>query len=290
VSRLADHRALALTAAATAVALAALLALGLAGWPGQPNGCFETMRPNCFCEGPWPGPVAQPANTFSNLGFVAVGLALAALADRDRRSVHRRRSFDSSQQGRSFHSTPADAASSPLPDAPAIQTLFAVVTALLGPGSMALHASLTRWGGHVDVASMYLYASLLVAYGVARAYGLSVRGFAALYVPLACLLVASKVAGPWSSDVIFAGVLAAAGASDALAVRRRREWVRDRRLLLAALALFATAFAIWLPSRTGGPLCIPGSWVQGHAAWHLLCAASAGLLFAYLRSERPRAA
>jgi hypothetical protein len=273
VRRVADHRALALTAAATAAALAALLALGLAGWPGQPNGCFETMRPNCFCEGPWPGLVAQPANTFSNLGFVAVGLVLAALADRDRRSLDRERASD-------------PAASSPLRDAPAIQTLFAVVTALLGPGSMALHASFTRWGGHVDVASMYLYASLLVAYGVARAYELSVRGFVTIYAPLACLLVASKVAGPWSSDVIFAGVLVVAGASDTLAVRRRREWVRDRRLLLAALALFALAFAIWLPSRTGGPLCVPGSWIQGHAAWHLLCAASTGLLFAYLRSER----
>jgi hypothetical protein len=151
---------------------------------------------------------------------------------------------------------------------------------------MALHASFTRWGGDVDVASMYLYASLLVAYGVARAYALSVRGFVALYAPLACLLVASKLASPWNSDVIFGGVLAVAGASDALAVHRRRDLVRDRRFLLAALALFAVASAIWLPSRTGGPLCVPGSWIQGHAAWHLLCAASAGALFAYLRSEQ----
>jgi hypothetical protein len=140
----------------------------------------------------------------------------------------------------------------------------------------------------VDVASMYLYAALLVAYGLARAYELSVRGFAAIYVPLVLLLVASKLAGPWSSDVIFGGVLAAAGASDALAVHRRPDLVRDRRLLLAALALFALAFAIWLPSRTGGPLCVRESWIQGHAAWHLLCAASTGLLFAYLHSERPR--
>jgi hypothetical protein len=286
VTRLADHRALALTAAATAAALAALLALGLGGWPGEPNGCAEAMRPNCFCEGPRPGLVAQPANTFSNLGFVAVGLALAALADRDRRSFDRGRSFDPPQPpARRAIRSPAAA---PLRQAPSIQALFAVVTALLGPGSMALHASFTRWGGHVDVASMYLHASLLVAYGVARAYALSVRGFAALYVPLACLLVASKVAGPWSSDLIFAGVLAAAGASDVLAVRRRREWTRDRRLLLGALALFAAAFAIWLPSRSGGALCDPGSWLQGHAAWHLLCAGSAGLLFAYLRSERRR--
>jgi hypothetical protein len=229
------------------------------------------MRPNCFCEGPHPGLVAQPSNTFSNLGFVAVGLAIAAVADRSRR---RKRS---------------GAAAVPLRSSAPLQTLFAVVTAFLGPGSMALHASFTRWGGEVDVASMYLYAALLVAYGVTRAYDLPVRGFAAIYAPLAALLVASKLALPWSSDVLFGAVLAAAGASDVLAVRRRRDLVRERRLLLLAGALFAVAFAIWLPSRSGGPLCVAESWIQGHAVWHLLCAASAGAVFAYLRSERERA-
>jgi len=244
VSRLADHRALALTAATTLAAVAALLVLGLAGWPGVANGCFESMRPNCFCEAPRRGLVAQPSNTFSNLGFVAVGLAIAAVADRSRRRERSR-----------------EPAAVPLRGSASLQTLFAVVTAFLGPGSMALHASFTKWGGAVDVASMYLYAALLVAYGVTRAYALSAPAFAAIYAPLAALLVASKLALPWSSDVLFGAVLAAAGASDVLAVRRRRDLVRERRLLLLAGALFAVAFAIWLPSRSGGPLCVPGSGV-----------------------------
>ena len=59
----------------------------------------------------------------------------------------------------------------------------------------------------------------------------------------------------------------------------------DRRLVVLAVASFLTAFAIWLPSLTGGPLCDPESWIQGHAIWHLLCACAAGAVFLYYRSE-----
>jgi hypothetical protein len=31
----------------------------------------------------------------------------------------------------------------------------------------------------------------------------------------------------------------------------------------------------------------PDAWLQGHALWHVLTAASLGAMYAYLRSERP---
>jgi hypothetical protein len=43
------------------------------------------------------------------------------------------------------------------------------------------------------------------------------------------------------------------------------------------------AFAIWLLSTSGW--CDPTSLLQGHAAWHLLCAVSAYWLFRLYESE-----
>ncbi|MEI2620306.1 MAG: hypothetical protein V9G09_06160 [Candidatus Nanopelagicales bacterium] len=41
-----------------------------------------------------------------------------------------------------------------------------------------------------------------------------------------------------------------------------------------ACILGAVAFAL---SRTGGPLCDPDSWFQGHGVWHVLTAVALGL-------------
>jgi hypothetical protein len=53
--------------------------------------------------------------------------------------------------------------------------------------------------------------------------------------------------------------------------------VRDHRTAgpsAAAAVSLALGVIIDGPSRTGGPLCRPGSLLQGHAAWHMLSAAS----------------
>ena len=51
----------------------------------------------------------------------------------------------------------------------------------------------------------------------------------------------------------------------------------------ASVASIAVAFAIWNASQHG--LCDPHSLLQGHAAWHLLCALAAYLLFRLWASE-----
>ena len=53
---------------------------------------------------------------------------------------------------------------------------------------------------------------------------------------------------------------------------------------VVALAAMLVAFTIWLLSNAGW--CDPDSLLQGHAAWHLLCAASAYLMFRLWASER----
>lgn len=253
------------TLLATLAALAGLLAMALAGWPGETNGCFEEQRPVCFCEAPRTGLVAQPSNTFSNFGFIFVGLAIAIAADRRAGWFATRRN--------------------PLTADGNHALLFAVVTALLGPGSMALHASMTRWGGQIDVSSMYLYAGLLIAYGAARWFRLSASGFAGVYVALTAVLIATKFLDVIPVELLFGLLLGATAVIELLLSRRRPFVTIRRRWAVAALALFLAAFAVWIPSLSGGALCDPDSWIQGHAVWHLLCAAAAGCLFAYFLSE-----
>lgn len=254
-----------ITAAAVAASLAALAAFALAGWPGAPNRCLETF--GCFCEAPRPGLVRQPANTFSNLGFVAVGLGIAAAHGRMR-------------AGRAAPPT------NPLTSGRLVSTLASVAVALLGPGSMFLHASLTGWGGAVDVLSMYLWVTFAIAYAARRALSLSARGFVLLYAALFAGAAWSKLGTPVSSDLVF-GLLIAGFLLGELAVWRRRALAQERRWLALALLCFGVAFALWLPSRgPGGALCEPHSWLQGHAAWHLLSAAAAGAIWLYWRSER----
>jgi hypothetical protein len=264
--RRSDYPELWITTAAVVASLGVIAAFALAGWPGAPNRCLTTF--GCFCEAPRPGLVRQPANTFSNLGFVAVGLAIAAARGRLR-------------AGRTT------APSNPLTTGTLLPTLVSLAVALLGPGSMFLHASLTSWGGALDVLSMYLWVTFAIAYAVLRAASLSTSTFLALYTALFAAAGWSKLATSASSDVVFGLLIAGFVLGEGAVWRQRRALRQDRRWLTLALLCFGVAFALWLPSRRpDGPLCDPYSLLQGHAAWHLLCAAAAGSIWLYWRSER----
>jgi hypothetical protein len=169
--------------------------------------------------------------------------------------------------------------------------LYALLVMLLGPGSMALHASMTGEGGSWDVLSMCVWIAFPIAYAVARAARLAQGGLLAVYALLAGSLAWVERNSSFSSDVIFGLLIAAFGLGELAVARRRRDLVQDRRWIALATGLFALAFAIWIPSRrTDGPLCDPGSPLQGHAAWHLLCAGSTWAIYRYHLSERSRQA
>jgi dihydroceramidase len=185
----------------------------------------------CYCELPRALGVAQRANTWSNLGFVFVGGLIVA-------------------RGR--------------------DPLFGWATVFLGPASMALHATLTFAGQLVDILSMFLVPTLLLA----RNRGWS----AAAYVALNGTLFVVEALLPQARRWIFAALVAAALWSE-LRVHR------PRRLLAVAAGLLAAAFLAWSLDVTG-VWCDPTSWVQGHALWHLVCAAAVGVLALYV--EKPR--
>jgi len=80
-------------------------------------------------------------------------------------------------------------------------------------------------------------------------------------------------ASSWAHDIALYALVALA------AVELWRHWSAGERPLAAA-AVLGGGLAIWFFSRTGGVLCDPGSWLQGHAMWHVFAALAAALHFA----------
>ena len=137
-----DRRPLVL-ASLTAVVSLGLLALAVQyGWLGA-----DVDRGADFCEAAT-GLVRQPVNTFSNLGFVVAGLAIAPRRLAARRPSARR--------------TPAS-------------------SSFLGPASMAMHATESSLGGHLDMACMYLSPASPPAYAALRRWHRSNAVFAGVF-------------------------------------------------------------------------------------------------------------
>ncbi|MBI3565243.1 MAG: ceramidase domain-containing protein [Elusimicrobia bacterium] len=204
--------------------------------PGSPWSSWA--RPDIkHCEANLAGWIAAPADSWSNLAYLAVGAWLLTA------SAHRR--------GR---------------------TLGAIAVAV-GLTSFAFHASYTAVGQSLDYAGMFLLAGWLVARGASRAgwvraegpawAGTMAAGFAAyaafwrLRLPVQTVMIA---------------LVAAALALEARLLAVGRGGARGP--LGLALALVAAAYACWHLDHADG-WCRPDDHLrQWHAAWHVLTAAA----------------
>lgn len=254
-------RPLAITTAAAAAALGLLvLAIGH-GWLGPDVG-----RGDGFCEAARDGFLVQPANSLSNLGFVVAGLMVAWRAGR------------------------VDQLGDVLPRLTGLPTAYAVVTVLLGPASAAMHATQSARGGDLDLLSMYLIASFAASYALMRL----LRRPAIFFFQVFLLLVAAcQLIGTYDGAVpvvhhggnlVFGLLLVAAMAMETVLWRRVTGTRTRLRWGGASVAVMLVAFTIW--NLAQGPWCDPHSLLQGHAAWHLLDAVAAYLLFRLYASER----
>ena len=247
-------------AAATAVVSCGLLALAVwFGWLGPDVG-----RGANFCEAARDWVVRQPANTFSNIGFVIAGLLIA------------------------WHAGVRENLGTALSAHRGLATAMACVVVLLGPASAAMHATQSAIGGHLDMASMYLIASFAAAYAAMRWLRGGIGMFAAMFVGgvAFCEIVGLSSADipvvNYSGNVAFALLLTVAVVLEVLIMRRGAARA-NRWYAVASLASILIAFAIWNATKTW--LCDPGSLIQGHAIWHLLGAVSAYFLYRYYASE-----
>ncbi|MCC6527899.1 MAG: ceramidase domain-containing protein [Polyangiaceae bacterium] len=193
-----------------------------------------------FCERELCSWITEPANTWTNLGFVVVGVVLARLARRDG----------------------ARAAG-----------LLGPIAIATGLCSAALHATSSFAGQFLDQSAMFLESALFVALCVRRWLGWSARALAALYAAIVAasvgLLLAFESAG---IGLFVAHVLAFLGIELRLFFRDRRR--TGYGAFAAAAAVFALSYGLWWLD-VSGVACDPDNHVfTAHGAWHLLGAVS----------------
>jgi hypothetical protein len=113
------------------------VAVGLAGW-GPPAANEQAIGEiSRWCERVGGGLLREPANTLGNLGFVVAGLWMFWTLGRDVESERPR-------VNRFIGATP-------------LAVLYASAAVFLGPGSMVMHGTHTRFGAWIDNVSMVTY-------------------------------------------------------------------------------------------------------------------------------------
>jgi len=246
-------------AACVALAIiAGMLTLNVAGW--RPAFCEGGA---CFCEAPRAAGWAQPANTYSNLGYVLGGLLALGwsgsqpLLPLGANLMRRQRAY---------------------------ATVFGIAIVAIGLGSLFFHGTLTFVGQFTDLLGMYLLSNLLLVYNLARLFRLKGSAFATLYVGLTVLFGGLMLIAPETRRYTFAAGIASALILEVVLYVRRRPKMEPA-WLLAALVIFGLAYVVWTLDGTGA-WCDPTSWLQGHAVWHILGAGSAGLAFIYYWREK----
>ncbi len=195
-----------------------------------------------FCEREICGWVTQPANTWSNLAYVLVGLWLVRLALRE---GHR-----------------------PLAAIGAIEVV-------IGIGSFFFHMSSTRVGEAVDVGAMYLLSGYALVINLQRTLSrvgrpLAPRVAVALYLGLvggsvAAVALYKGEVGIW----IFAIQAVLAGHLETR-IYRHHGGEADYRPLGRLLLTFGLAWALWWLDLLGVGCDPDNHWLQGHAAWHVV--------------------
>jgi hypothetical protein len=230
-----------------AAALSRLLA------PPLPPGCPWSgwTPPNVdWCEEELCAWVANPANTWSNLAYLALGLLMW-------REARRRGSR--------------------------ALALFAPTSVAVGVFSLVYHASYTWFLQFFDFVGMFLFCFAVLALNARRLGWIGAErqtafylGGVALFSALVPLLFELGI--PIQALV---GLLVLAMVAQELWLRRRDGALPAHRYWWAALVLVAIA-ALCSALDVTRVWCDPANhWLQGHAAWHLLSAASLYALFRF---------
>lgn len=223
------------------------------------------MPDRCFCECVRDGVVRQPANTWSNLAFVLVGILVVVKARRDLR--------------RDWLAHDAN----PMRTEPIYPTVYATATILVGVGSFFYHLSLAFVGQVIDVISMYLVTAFILLYNLARLTPMDDNTFSGAYILVNLLLGYLSVRWPVLRRYIFVALLLGTLLSEVVLRRKLKRRLNATYLVVALVCLFA-ALACWILDITG-VVCAPESAFQGHALWHVLMAGVIWLIYLYYRSE-----
>ena len=202
-----------------------------------------------FCEEPLCAWISQPANTWSNLAYIAVGLFILWHVKR----------FSPGMR----------------------LSLFGIIAIAVGFGSFFFHASTTFVGEFFDLGSMYLFSSLLLVGNLARLqdkdnfslqHSFDKNWRKPIYVGIVLASLAVLLIVPPIGIALFTlHVLTILALEIYMATRGFHKTIGFQyRPILISTGLFVLAFAVWVLDITR-LVCSPdNNWLQGHAAWHII--------------------
>ena len=201
-----------------------------------------------FCENRLCSWVSEPANAWSNLGFVLVGIYLMVQAARLKRP--------------------------PL-------SMIGITSALVGVGSFLFHMSGTLFGELVDVSTMLLISSLMLSLEIRRLVpGMTTLQTVLLYTLVmgafeALLLVFPHLGIPLFATQVLLFI-------SIHVTTRIKHLPADYHFVRWLFWGFSLAFGIWVLDWTGAACDANFHLFNGHAAWHLI---NAGCLYFYFRYQ-----
>ena len=222
------------------------------------------MPEDCFCEalryGEW---IRQPANTWSNLGFIGVAILIVVLVSRCKGDEQNR-----------------------LITYPSLSWLFAFGCLLTGVGSFFYHASFTFISQWFDVMGMYFSITFFLIYNLDRLYDLKPVKVYLAYFAMNGLLGLALYVIPEARRYLFATCVLLMVASIFYTQWRLNTPIKTKYILWSILG-FGVAYVLWVLDLKH-IVCEPHSLWQLHSVWHLLSAASALFIFMYYLSEEEK--
>jgi hypothetical protein len=214
-----------------------------------------------FCESNLCSHISQPANTWSNLAFVFVGILLWFLSRRSTSTILK---------------------------------LLAPLAIIMGLTSFLYHASYTFFGQLLDLGSMFLFSSYLLVFNIRRLCGHILSGKTLLFsyvilnaVSIACVYFIRTIHGFNIGIPIFALQIIAVLVVEFFI---RKKSVNYRLInLVIALAILVLGWGIWLLDYMK-IWCDNATfhWINGHAMWHIISAISLIFVYKFYRQFSPK--
>ncbi len=159
-------------------------------------------------------------------------------------------------------------------DETSVEVFFGLALASVGIGSVAFHGPAPPGARLLHDLTIVAPLAVIAARSVGELSGWDSRRV--IGAALGTIIIVGVVTGLVPDLGIIAAGLVGAGAviTGVLVHRagRRRFSRRANRLLAVVVVIVALAGVINVLGRTGGPICDPDSYFQGHAVWHVLTA------------------
>ena len=269
-----------------------------------------------WCERISDGPFREPINTFTNLGFMFVGLYILYILSNE----------ESFNEFSGLNK---------------ITVLYGVAVVYLGPGSMMMHGTNTEWGGWADNLSMVMYIVIPWLFNIYKMSDWSSNMFIKIYLSIILIyafmrgffgyelgigldlfgvsiglwVVSEFLYRFWSPSMRFIsgfvgflvlmlfGIFPQEVFEDfksywwivffwipGILAKSKPKFSRTYKWFFAGMVAYISAWLIWLQGNLeinpNSEFCNPDSLIQAHGIWHLLTALATIFFFYHYRSEK----